>query len=692
MQRFQLIDLAGIGATKLAKLNRAGIFSVFDLVTTTPIRYEDHSTVYEISQLFHNQTAVVNAKVIAVTKKFFKGKQVCEVRVSDGSAQATIRFWYYSNSLLSKYKIGSSFKITGKVSYAKTGMLYFNQPEVLPITSLDGAKSSSTNKLIPVYPSFADLTSKQIRLLIANALNSEAIKNLDFSIPKQLLPLELQSDNSSLYSALLSIHSPDLDSDINNILDFQTPALQKLVYEELLAHQISWHLYNKNNRNTVSYPIKINEKSALNIIKNQGFTPTDDQLKVFDEIKLDLQQPIAMNRLLQGDVGCGKTLVAALVISQVVSNKMQVCVMVPTDLLAKQQYQVLANEFEQFGYKVALLTGNTKAKDKLAILADIKANTIDIIVGTHSLFQDNVEYSKLALLIIDEQHRFGVNQRLSLQNKATTKPHQLVMTATPIPRTLAMSVYGSMQKSTIRQMPTSRKPIVTKALSNSSRQKLIARIKVNCEQGLQVYWVCTLVKNSETLDAEAAEEVYDELCLELPTLNIALVHGQQKSKDREQVMQQFEQGSVNLLVATTVIEVGINVPNASIIVIENPERLGLSQLHQLRGRVGRGNQQAFCILLHNNKVSNTAQQRINALCKHTSGFDLAEIDLKLRGPGELLGTKQKGQLNFKLTNLERDGYLLQTANKNYKTILQDRNLAQALVSRWLEDKDKYINI
>ena len=422
------------------------------------------------------------------------------------------------------------------------------------------------------------------------------------------------------------------------------------------------------------------------------FKPTNAQQRVSKEILQDLQKPKPMLRLVQGDVGAGKTLVAAMAATHVLEDGWQVALMAPTEILAEQHYLNFSRWFESLGLTTVFLASKLKTKEKNLALEQIKQGSAQIVIGTHALFQDQVEFSKLGLVIIDEQHRFGVDQRLALRDKGNLglTPHQLVMTATPIPRTLAMSAYGDLDTSIIDELPPGRTPIQTVAMSTEKRETVLQRIYQNCKEGKQAYWVCTLVEQSESLDAQAAQAIFEELQQKFPDLKIGLAHGKLKSDEKQAVMQSFKDNEIQLLIATTVIEVGVDVPNSSIMVIENAERLGLSQLHQLRGRVGRGSQQSFCVLLYKSPLSQNGQARLDILRQSNDGFEIAERDLELRGPGDVLGTKQTGALSFKVADLQRDEYLLAKAHEIADDLIRNSpKQAEALMQRWLPEAPRY---
>ena len=470
------------------------------------------------------------------------------------------------------------------------------------------------------------------------------------------------------------------------------PAQQRLIFEELVAHQISLLSRRAYIQQIAAPAFSPSKNFAKQLLATLPFRMTSAQSRVCKEIVADLKQNKPMLRLIQGDVGAGKTLVAGVTACHALEEGWQVALMAPTEILAEQHYLNFKKWFEPLGLNVSWLSGKQKGKARASAEHLIKQGSANLVVGTHALFQENIEFAKLGLVIIDEQHRFGVDQRLALRNKGThnTTPHQLVMTATPIPRTLAMSAYGDLDTSVIDELPPGRTPIQTVTIPLERREEVLHRIASNCGEGKQAYWVCTLVEQSETLDAQAAEATYQEMTERFPHLNIGLVHGKMKAQDKQAVMQQFKENQLQLLIATTVIEVGVDVPNASIMVIENAERLGLSQLHQLRGRVGRGATASFCALLYKSPLSQNGQERLRILRESNDGFVIAEKDLEIRGPGELLGTKQTGDMGFRVAKLERDDHLLNQAHHVAQQILKDYpENATALLKRWLPEAPRY---
>jgi ATP-dependent DNA helicase RecG len=492
---------------------------------------------------------------------------------------------------------------------------------------------------------------------------------------------------------LAYLHAPSKNADLAQLLEGQHPYQQALIMEELTAYQLNLLRLREQRQQQAAVALPVNKALENQFIAALGFTLTGAQQRVANDISQDLRLSTPMMRLLQGDVGSGKTVVAALAALHAIANQQQVVIMAPTEILAEQHRHNFEQWFSPLGIRVGSLTGKQKVKERREQLAALEEGVTQIVIGTHALFQESVVFNQLALVIIDEQHRFGVHQRLSLRNKGsahTGLPHQLIMTATPIPRTLAMSAYADLDYSVIDELPKGRIPVETVIISQQKRPHIVQRIDVACQQGRQAYWVCTLIENSETLEAQAAEETATLLASTLPTLTVGLVHGRLKTAEKQQVMAQFTAGKIDLLVATTVIEVGVDVPNASLMIIENPERLGLAQLHQLRGRVGRGSVASHCVLLYGDKVSLNGKERLKAMRSTSDGFKIAEIDLKLRGPGEVLGTRQTGDIDFSLADLRRDLYLMPEVNTYAQTIITHfPEHIDPLSERWLGKNTHY---
>lgn len=702
--------LAGVGSKIAEQLAQLGIGRVFDLLMHLPRDYEDRSRLVAMRDVMDRQSALLQGKVTWVENK----RTGMSVTLDDGTSQITLRFFNVYRGLTDSMAVGNTLRVFGEITINKYGT-QISHPEYEIIT---GHKPLTNTGLIPIYPTVKHLHQNKLRSLVKLALQTvkqsnpmiatitdadwQAIQN---AISKQF-PLLAGIHNPfaefSLLDAISFIHQPPIYTDLTKqILVLEAlknrshPTCQRLIIEEMLAHQLSL-MYRKQQLYQHKAP-RCDDTSQLakQLIANLPFSLTHAQNRVVGEIVKDLATSVPMLRLVQGDVGAGKTLVAALAACYALDSGWQVAVMAPTEILAEQHLNNFKNWFEPLGVGVGWLAGKQKGKEREKALQAVQDNDVQIVVGTHALFQENVSFAKLGLVIIDEQHRFGVEQRMALLDKglAHTTPHQLIMTATPIPRTLAMSAFGDMDTSIIDELPPNRTPITTVTISRDRRDEVIERIAINCEQGKQAYWVCPLVEESTVLDAQAAEATYADLDDRL-NLEIGLVHGKMKSADKQTVMQDFKQGKTALLVATTVIEVGVDVPNASLMVIENAERLGLSQLHQLRGRVGRGTEKSFCVLLYQTPLSETGIERLNVLRDSNDGFVIAQKDLELRGAGELLGKRQTGFDAYYVSDLVRDENLLIIAQYIAKFLITDatrKSDVQHYISQWTPEAIKYIN-
>ena len=664
-------ELKGVGNSISALLEKLHIFTTDDLLFHLPRDYEDRSTVVAMNQIQVGRTYLLEGTVKSVDFPTGKRKSMA-VLLEDELGHVTLRFYHFYKGLIDRFAGGEHIRVFGEVRVGARGLELYH-PEILPITTL------SKTQLTAIYPTTEGLTQSKFRDYIEQAFKQYA-HNLPELIPKQF------TNGYALKDALSYIHHPPLNAHMQQLLQGQHPAQQRLIFEELVAHQISLLSRRAYIQNMPSPRIHPSEYFLNTFLQRLSFVPTQAQQRVSKEILNDLQQPKPMLRLVQGDVGAGKTVVAAIAACHALESGWQVAIMAPTEILAEQHYLNFKKWFEPLGIQVSWLSGKQKGKAREIAQHAVQTGQSQLIVGTHALFQNSVQFAKLGLVIIDEQHRFGVDQRLALRNKGA--PHQLVMTATPIPRTLAMSAYGDLDTSVIDELPPGRTPIQTVTIPIERREQVLQRIAE--QQGKQAYWVCTLVEQSETLDAQAAEATYEELKTRFTNLNVGLVHGKMKADEKQMVMQAFKENKIQLLVATTVIEVGVDVPNATIMVIENAERLGLSQLHQLRGRVGRGDQASFCILLYKTPLSQNGHERLATLKESNDGFVIAEKDLQIRGPGELLGTKQTGEMGFKVAKLDRDEHLLNQAHHVAQQMLKDYpHQADALLNRWLPKAPRY---
>ncbi|PPB87966.1 ATP-dependent DNA helicase RecG [Acinetobacter soli] len=672
--------LQGVGAAAASLLEKLHLFNTDDLLFHLPRDYEDRSTVIAMNQLVVGRTYLLEGWVKSVDFPPGKRKSVAAL-VQDDFGKVTLRFYYLYKGLTDKLTPGNRLRIFGEVRVGARGLELYH-PEIQVIREHTPLPKT---QLTAIYPSTEGLTQTKLRDYI-----KQALAQFSDQLP-ELLP-EKFTNGYALKEALHYIHEPPLNANMQQLAQGSHPAQQRLIFEELVAHQVSLLTRRAYIRQIAAPPFAYSQVLAKALLAQLPFHMTQAQKRVSHEIAKDLQRPEPMLRLVQGDVGAGKTLVAAVAACHALEAEWQVALMAPTEILAEQHYLNFKRWFEPLNIHVAWLSGKQKGKARAHAEQLIQTGQAQLVVGTHALFQDNVEFAKLGLVIIDEQHRFGVDQRLALRNKGVDHltPHQLVMTATPIPRTLAMSAYGDLDTSVIDELPPGRTPIQTVTIPLDRREEVLNRIANNCKDGKQAYWVCTLVEQSETLDAQAAQATYEEILSRFPELKVGLVHGKMKADEKQAVMAAFKANELQLLIATTVIEVGVDVPNASIMVIENAERLGLSQLHQLRGRVGRGAQASFCVLLYKHPLSQNGQERLSILRESNDGFVIAEKDLELRGPGELLGTKQTGDMNFRVAKLERDDHLITQAHYVAGQMLSDYpEQADALLRRWLPEAPRY---
>lgn len=686
-----VVSLKGIGGQTVGRLEKLDIRYVCDLIFHLPIRYENRTRIQAINELIPGNTALVCARIVSCSI-LNRGRRTLVCQLSDETGYLGLRFFHFSGVQYNNLSSGTLISCFGEVKDGYSGYEMVH-PEYKIIRHCDDCITS--NSLTAIYPLTEGLRQSTVRNAVQQALT--LVNNSPTSLP-DLLPDRLLSplNYPSLLEALNTLHSPNPEVSVDNLLNQTSPALKRLAFEEFLAHQLSQLQSKLTEKHWQAPVLKSTKKQAQQFLNTLGFELTLAQQRVIEEIKLDFVSNSPMLRLIQGDVGSGKTVVAAYAALLALSSNYQVAIMAPTELLAEQHLRNFSLWFADFESEIIYLTGQLKGKKRQLALQSISSGSAGIIIGTHALFQDSVSFAQLGLVIIDEQHRFGVNQRLALIDKgqgADTKPHQLIMTATPIPRTLAMLNYADLDISIIDQLPPGRIPVITRAISSDRRPEVITKISNWVSQGRQTYWVCTLIEESEVLQCQAAEKTAAMLAEMLPEVRIGLVHGRMTASDKDQVMQAFKQHKLDLLVATTVIEVGVDVPNAGLIIIENPERLGLSQLHQLRGRVGRGSDNSFCLLMYQSPLSNTAGERLNILRETSDGFIIAEKDLELRGPGELMGTRQTGQMQFKIANLERDIDLLDQIPDAVK-IFQDycpENI-QPLITRWLGTTTKYAEV
>ncbi|CZF82863.1 ATP-dependent DNA helicase RecG [Grimontia marina] len=680
-------SLTGVGGKMAEKLEKLGLFTVQDLLFHLPYRYEDRTRIWPIMSLMPGQHATVEGEVVS-NNTVFGRRRMLTVKITDGNGSLTLRFFNFNAAMKNSLEQGKRVKAYGEIKRGQGGLEIIH-PEYKVFS--EPTELSLEETLTPVYP-----TTEGLRQLTLRNLTDQALELLESAAVQELLPEGLYDRQITLRDALKILHRPTPDISVTQLETGEHPAQKRLILEELLAQNLSMLAVRSKLQQDPTFSLPPSTELKPKLLESLPFTPTGAQSRVVADIERDMGLEKPMMRLVQGDVGSGKTLVAALAALQVIEQGYQVALMAPTELLAEQHSINFANWLDPLGISVGWLAGKLTGKAKEAELAKIASGEAKMVVGTHALFQKHVEFDKLALVIIDEQHRFGVHQRLELREKGMKQgihPHQLIMTATPIPRTLAMTAYADLDTSIIDELPPGRTPIQTVAVPDTRRIDIINRVHASClEERRQAYWVCTLIDESEVLEAQAAAETADDLARALPDLKIGLVHGRMKAAEKQEVMQAFKSGELHLLVATTVIEVGVDVPNASLMIIENPERLGLAQLHQLRGRVGRGSVASHCVLLYHAPLSKTATQRLGVLRESSDGFVIAQRDLEIRGPGELLGTKQTGMAEFKIADLVRDQKLIPEVQKLALYLYQNYpDNAKAIITRWLGNNDKYSN-
>ncbi|EGT5658989.1 ATP-dependent DNA helicase RecG [Cronobacter dublinensis] len=681
-----LSSLTGVGASQSAKLAKIGLHTVQDLLLHFPLRYEDRTHLYPINDLLPGVYATVEGEVLNCNITF-GGRRMMTCQISDGTGILTMRFFNFNAAMKNSLSAGRRVLAYGEAKRGKYGAEMIH-PEYRIQGDLSTTEMQET--LTPVYP-----TTEGIRQATLRKLTDQALELLDTCAIAELLPPELSQGLMSLPEALRTLHRPPPDMKLEDVESGQHPAQRRLILEELLAHNLSMLALRAGAQRYHAQALTAKDSLKNQLLASLPFKPTGAQARVVAEVEHDMALDIPMMRLVQGDVGSGKTLVAALAALRAIANGKQVAMMAPTELLAEQHANNFRNWFAPLGIEVGWLAGKQKGKARQAQQEAIASGQVSMVVGTHAIFQEQVQFNGLALVIIDEQHRFGVHQRLALWEKGQQQgfhPHQLIMTATPIPRTLAMTAYADLDTSVIDELPPGRTPVTTVAIADTRRSEIIERVRSACQEGRQAYWVCTLIEESELLEAQAAEATWEELKTTLPDLNVGLVHGRMKPAEKQAVMQAFKQGEMHLLVATTVIEVGVDVPNASLMIIENPERLGLAQLHQLRGRVGRGAVASHCVLLYKSPLSKTAQLRLQVLRDSNDGFVIAQKDLEIRGPGELLGTRQTGNAEFKVADLLRDQAVIPQVQRIARHIHEQYpEHAQALIERWMPETQKYSN-
>ncbi len=676
-----LSEIKSFSKPLIANLNKLGINTIQGLLLHLPLRYIDETRITAIRDLRQGDDAQCEGEIVHAEVSY-KPRKALIARLEDVSGQLTLRFLHFYPSQIAALKVGTKLRVYGEIRHG-----FFGYEMVHPQCKAVGEKTVVAETLTPVYPTTAGLTQPNIRKAIALAIKQDAMpETLPAGVYKNLaLP--------NFASSIQALHNPTPDANLNALENHATPEWRRLAFDELLAQQLSMRKHYIKRRSIDAPSIAVSTLLVPQMLNHLSFSLTNSQQKVIAEISNDLTQPHPMQRLLQGDVGSGKTIVACMAALQAIEHGWQVALMAPTEILAEQHYKKFSQWLAPLNLNIAWLTGSQSKKERELALTNIASGHAQLAVGTHALFQDAVSFKKLGLAIIDEQHRFGVQQRLALRKKGEPEPHQLMMSATPIPRTLSMSYFADLDVSVIDELPPGRTPIVTKLVSDERRDEILQRVREACMAGSQAYWVCPLIEESEALQLQTANDTFAHMQETFPELKVGLVHGRMKPAEKQAVMAQFSAGEIQLLVATTVIEVGVDVPNASLMVIEHAERSGLSQLHQLRGRVGRGAAKSTCILLYQNKLSETARARLKVIYENTDGFIIAQADLHLRGPGEFLGTRQSGVPMLKIADLERNVDLLETAKSMADRLIKEYPTAvEKHLERWMSHAGELVKV
>ena len=682
----ELTALRGVGPALAKKLENLGLRRVEDLLFLLPLRYEDRTQLVRIGALVAGNRCLVTGEVL-LAETAYRGRRNLLVRISDGSGQLTLRFFHFSRQQQAQFQAGRHVTAFGEVRRGNTGFEMIH-PEYRVLR--DGQSAATSDALTAIYPATEGVQQGRLR-----NLTDQALRAMSEAPPAELLPEDVtrKLGMPSLADAIRYLHRPPPDADIPQMLAGRHPCQQRLAFEELLAHYLSLRNLRALAKTGAAMALTGGQEATVRFIGDLPFELTGAQKRVVGEILDDLDQPHPMMRLIQGDVGSGKTVVAAIACLKAISCGVQAAIMAPTEILAEQHWHNFSDWFRPLGVEPAWLSGSQKTTARREATAAIADGSAQLVVGTHALFQEGVDFANLALVVIDEQHRFGVHQRMALRDKGksdTGHPHQLVMTATPIPRTLAMAAYADLDTSVIDELPPGRQPVTTIAVPDSRRGEIVERVRAAVADGQQAYWVCPLIEESDVLDYQAAEKSYAMLAEALPELRVGLVHGRMRPAEKERGMQAFKEGLIQVLVATTVIEVGVDVPSASLMIIENAERMGLSQLHQLRGRVGRGAAQSHCVLLFRSPLGRIAKERLAVLRDTNDGFIVAQRDLELRGPGELLGTRQTGLPDYRVANLVRDAELMPQVQMTAEAIRKSSpERSAAIVRRWLGDAGRY---
>ena len=679
-------NLKGVGPKSASSLNNLGIFTIPDAVMHLPFRYEDRSFVTPIGDTAYQVPVLIEGEIMKSTV-VFRGRRMLFTEIYDGTGKLTMRMFNFAMAQHKALEEGKMIRCYGNITPGPNGkQMIHPQYQIFereqPIEIEDN--------LTPIYPTTSGLQQNKLKKIIETSIKFCEENNLLKEDPSK----GSYSKFGNLLETLKFLHKPPVDTNITDLIEGKHPAQKVLIKEELIAHMLCAGIL-KNELEGRTGPLMAEESgNEGSFLDSLPFHLTEAQKRTWREIKIDLTGKNPMRRLLQGDVGSGKTLVGALSALHANSNGWQTALLCPTEILAEQHFNSFQTWFDHLGIKTELLTGSTKAKDKKQIVKELAKGEIDILIGTHAIFQSGVDFNRLGLTIIDEQHRFGVHQRFSMLEKGGKEqlsPHQLIMTATPIPRTLAMTVYGSLETSVIDELPPGRNPVQTSSRPDSLRDKVIKRVEEVCLTGKRAYWVCTLIEESEELEAQSAEELFKEISQSLPKLKVGLVHGRLKKDEKDSVIEKFRKGDIQLLVCTTVIEVGVDVPDATLMIIENPERLGLSQLHQLRGRVGRkANTESHCLLLYKEPLSGMAEERIKTMEMTNDGFQIAEKDLELRGAGDIYGIRQSGLMDLKIANPIRDSELLVEAQDEALELSRNETeFAETLVKRWIGNRVDY---
>lgn len=679
-------SLKGVGPKSASLLNNLGIFTIPDAVMHLPFRYEDRSFITPIGEANYQAPVLIEGEIMK-SSVVFRGRRMLFTEIYDGTGKLTMRMFNFAMAQHKALEEGKMIRCYGNITPGPNGkQMIHPQYQVFE----KDVEIEIEENLTPIYPTTSGLQQNKLKKIIEDSLR--------FCEEHDLLKENLNTGNYSEFGNLLEtlkfLHKPPVNTDIEELIEGKHPAQKSLIKEELIAHMLCAGIL-KNELEGRTGPSMGNESEEENrFLDTLPFDLTNAQKRSWEEIRNDLTDVKPMRRLLQGDVGSGKTLIAALSALHSHSNNWQTAFLCPTEILAEQHFNSFQAWFNELGLKTELLTGSTKAKDRKLIVKELALGEIDILIGTHAIFQSGVEFKRLGLTIIDEQHRFGVHQRFSMLEKGgrqNSSPHQLIMTATPIPRTLAMTVYGSLETSIIDELPPGRNPVQTSSRPDSLRDRVIKRVEEVCLTGKRAYWVCTLIEDSDELEAQSAEELFKEISNSLPKLKVGLVHGRLKKEDKDFVIKKFREGDIQLLVCTTVIEVGVDIPEATLMIIENPERLGLSQLHQLRGRVGRkANTDSHCLLLYKEPLSGMAEERIKTMELTNDGFKIAEKDLELRGAGDIYGIRQSGLMDLKIANPIRDSELLVEAQTEALELgKNEKEFAKILVKRWISNRVDY---